>query len=231
MLMPEPAFLGRLSRVRDAIEARRDAGGWRHQVRIVAVTKTHGAEAVRMAARAGLDAVGENRVQEALAKQEATADVTIGWHLIGSLQRNKARHAAGKFELIHSVDRIDLAGELDRRTPADSMQRVLVQVNCSAEPQKGGVEPSGLAELLDELRPLERIRVTGLMTMAALDATESEARRSFAQLRSLAEAGRAAGHQLGELSMGMSDDFEWAVAEGSTMVRLGTILFGPRPIQ
>ncbi|HRP08444.1 MAG TPA: YggS family pyridoxal phosphate-dependent enzyme [Gemmatimonadales bacterium] len=229
--MPEPAFQDRLNRVREAIEAARSTGGWSHPVRIVAVTKTHGAEAVRMAALAGLDAVGENRVQEALAKQEVTAGVAIEWHLIGSLQRNKARHAAGRFELIHSVDRFDLATELDRRMPAGSVQRVLVQVNCSAEPQKGGVEPGELPALLDQLRPLERIRAEGLMTMAALDATESEARRSFAQLRKLAEAGRRAGHQLGELSMGMSGDFEWAVAEGSTMVRLGTILFGARPIQ
>jgi len=228
--MSEPDFLERLHRVRDAIEAARKSGGWSHPVRIVAVTKTHGAEAVRLADGAGLDAVGENRVQEALTKQEAAADVDIGWHLIGSLQRNKARHAAGRFELIHSVDRVDLATELDRRMQPGSAQQVLVQVNCSDEPQKGGVEPAGLPALLDALRLLERVQVTGLMTMAAFDAGEAAARRSFALLRTLADAGRAAGHDLGELSMGMSDDFEWAVAEGATMVRLGTVLFGPRPI-
>lgn len=217
--------------MRGAIEAARAAGGWSHPVRIVAVTKTHGPEAVRLAAAAGLDAVGENRVQEALPKREACADLAVDWHLVGSLQRNKARQAAGRFELIHSVDRIELAKELDRRMSPGSVQQVLVQVNCSAEPQKGGVEPSALAELLDDMRPLERIGVVGLMTLAARDATESDARRSFAQLRGLAETGRTAGHRLDQLSMGMSDDFEWAVAEGATMVRLGTILFGPRPIQ
>src|SRR5690606_36979143 len=167
--MSEPDFLERLHRVRDAIEAARKSGGWSHPVRIVAVTKTHGAEAVRLADGAGLDAVGENRVQEALTKQEAAADVDIGWHLIGSLQRNKARHAAGRFELIHSVDRVALATELDRRMQPGSAQQVLVQVNCSDGPQKGGVEPAGLPALLDALRPLERLRVRGLMTMAAFD--------------------------------------------------------------
>lgn len=228
--MPETAFRDRLARVREVIDTRRRAGGWQHEVRIIAVTKTHGADAVRLAVRAGLHDVGENRVQEALAKQDATTDVAIAWHLIGTLQRNKARHAIGRFELIHSVDRRELAEELDRRVGSGAPQGILVQVNCSAEPQKGGVEPGELPALLDALRRYERLTVHGLMTMAAFDAPELDVRRSFVALRTLAEAGRAAGHPLPQLSMGMSDDYAWAVEEGATMVRLGTALFGPRPI-
>jgi pyridoxal phosphate enzyme (YggS family) len=228
--MPETAFRDRLARVADVIEARRGAGGWHHQVRIIAVTKTHGIEAVRMAVEAGLDDVGENRVQEAMAKQDAAAGIAVAWHLIGGLQRNKARHAAGRFALIHSIDRIDVAEELDRRVSGESRQPVLVQVNCSSEPQKGGVAPDQLPGLLDALRRCVRLEVRGLMTMAAFGAPESQVRASFALLRRLAETGRGAGHPLTELSMGMSDDFAVAVEEGATMVRLGAALFGPRPI-
>jgi pyridoxal phosphate enzyme (YggS family) len=154
----------------------------------------------------------------------------VAWHLIGGLQRNKARHAAGRFALIHSIDRIEVAEELDRRASVEGRQPVLVQVNCSAEPQKGGVAPEELPTLLDALRRCERLDVRGLMTMAAFGAAESEVRASFALLRRLAETGRGAGHALTELSMGMSDDFAVAVEEGATMVRLGAALFGPRPI-
>lgn len=228
--MSETAFRDRLARVRDIIAARQQVGGWQHEIRIIAVTKTHGADVVRMAVRAGLRDVGENRVQEAVAKQEALHEVDVAWHLIGGLQRNKVRHAVGRFAMIHSVDRLDLVQEFERRVPGDSRQAILVQVNCSAEPQKGGVEPVALLPLLDAVRQARHLDVRGLMTMAAYDATESEQQTTFAQLRDLAESARAAGHALTELSMGMSDDFAVAVEEGATMIRLGTALFGPRPI-
>ncbi len=227
--MDVPALAARLADVRDRIAARQSVGGWSHPVRIVAVTKTHGPEVVRAAHAAGMTDVGENRVQEALAKQDACADVPVAWHLVGGLQRNKARHAVGRFALIHSVDRIELARELDRRVEGDAPQPVLVQVNCSAEPQKGGVEPDRLTVLLDELRECHALAVRGLMTMAAFDAAERDLRQAFGLLRSLRESAEAAGHHLPELSMGMSDDFEVAVEEGATMVRLGTVLFGDRP--
>lgn len=217
----------RLRAVREEIAVRQARGGWTHPVRIVAVTKTFGADAVRAAVREGLDAVGENRMQEALAKQEAAADVAVEWHLIGTLQRNKVRHAIGRFALIHSVDRAELADELQRRANGGT-QNVLVQVNCSAEPQKGGVEPEGLPALLDHLRSLPSIALRGLMTMAAAEADEGAQRRTFGQLRELRDQGRALGHYLPELSMGMSGDFPAAVEEGATMLRLGTILFGAR---
>jgi len=227
--MPEPALSDRLAAIRGVIADRQRAGGWSHPVRIVAVTKTHGPEAVRAAVTAGLDAVGENRVQEALPKMDATADLAVEWHLIGGLQRNKARQAVGKFALIHSVDRAELAAELDRRAEPVAIQPVLVQVNCSAEPQKGGVEPGELAALLDQMRTMPRLRVDGLMTMAEFTDDEAVQRRTFALLRTLRDQMQAEGHALPELSMGMSGDYPAAIEEGATMLRLGSILFGPRP--
>jgi PLP dependent protein len=226
--MDFPALPGSLARVREAVATHQAVGGWTHPVRIVAVTKTHGPEAVRAAVAAGLTDIGENRVQEAMEKQDALAGVRVDWHLIGTLQRNKARHAAGRFALIHSIDRHDLAVELDRRAAQGSRQAVLVQVNCSDEPQKGGVEPGGLAALLDALAGLARLEVRGLMTMSALTDDVAEQRRAFRRLRDLRDAGERSGHRLPELSMGMSGDFPVAVEEGATMIRLGTLLFGER---
>ena len=226
--MSEAALADRLAEVQAVIAARRAVAGWQHAVRIVAVTKTHGPAAVRAAAGVGLTMVGENRVQEALAKQEACTDVAVEWHLIGGLQRNKTRLVAGRFALIHSVDRIDLAEALDRRATATSCQPVLVQVNCSAEPQKGGVEPEALPALLASLRACARLELRGLMTMAALICDEREQRRTFALLRTLRDTMVTEGHCLPELSMGMSDDYPLAVEEGATLLRLGTVLFGPR---
>jgi pyridoxal phosphate enzyme (YggS family) len=226
--MDFPGLLARLAAVRDTVAHRQAMGGWSHPVRIVAVTKTHGPEVVRAALAAGLRDVGENRVQEALQKQEALADLPVEWHLIGTLQRNKARHVAGRFALIHSIDRADLAVELDRRVPAGTRQQVLVQVNCSGEPQKGGVAPESLPALLDQLRALERLDVQGLMTMSALTDDAAEQRRAFRLLRDLRDAAERAGHRLAQLSMGMSGDYPIAAEEGATMIRLGTVLFGER---
>jgi PLP dependent protein len=226
--MDFPDLPGSLARVRDTVARHQAAGGWSHPVRIVAVTKTHGPEAVRAALAAGLSDVGENRVQEALQKQGELTDVQVRWHLIGTLQRNKARHAAGRFVLIHSVDRGDLAAELNRRVEPSRRQAVLVQVNCSDEPQKGGVEPDQLPSLLDAMRELDRLDVQGLMTMSALTDDVGEQRRAFRRLRELRGAEERRGHRLPELSMGMSGDYPVAVEEGATMIRLGTVLFGAR---
>ena len=212
--MDFPALPGSLARVREAVAAHQAVGGWTHAVRIVAVTKTHGPEAVRAAVAAGLTDIGENRVQEAMEKQDALAGVRVDWHLIGTLQRNKARHAVGRFALIHSVDRLDLAAELDRRAAEGS--------------QKGGVEPGGMPALLDALGGLVNLEVRGLMTMSALTDDVVEQRRAFRRLRELRDAGERSGHRLPELSMGMSGDFAVAVEEGATMIRIGTLLFGER---
>lgn len=226
--MDFPALPARLAAVQETVARRQAVGGWAHPVRIVAVTKTHGPEAVRAALAAGVRDIGENRVQEALQKQDALAGIDVAWHLIGSLQRNKARHAAGRFALIHSIDRLELAAELDRRTPPGTRQRVLVQVNCSAEPQKSGVAPGALIGLLDQLAALERLEVQGLMTMSALTDDPAEQHRAFRLLRELRDQGEQSGHALPELSMGMSGDYPAAVEEGATMIRLGTVLFGER---
>jgi pyridoxal phosphate enzyme (YggS family) len=227
--MDFPGLPARLAAVRETVARCQAAGGWKHQVCIVAVTKSHGPDAVRAALAAGLRDIGENRVQEALQKQDAVADLAPEWHLIGTLQRNKARHAAGRFALIHSIDRADLAVELNRRLPAGSRQPVLIQVNCSGEPQKGGVAPEALEGLLDEMGSLDRLQVRGLMTMSALTDDAGEQRRAFRRLRQLRDAAEGSGHVLPELSMGMSGDYPVAVEEGATMIRLGTVLFGERP--
>jgi PLP dependent protein len=226
--MEFPGLPARLAAVRETVARHQEIGGWTHEVRIVGVTKTHGPEAVRAAVAAGLTDVGENRVQEALGKQEVLTDLPVHWHLIGTLQRNKARHAVGRFELIHSVDRLDLGAELARRIPDGSRQRVLVQVNCSGEPQKGGVAPESLRELLDQLRVHPQLELQGLMTMSAFTDDVAEQRRAFGLLRELRQTAQQDGHRLPELSMGMSGDYPVAVEEGATLIRLGTVLFGER---
>jgi pyridoxal phosphate enzyme (YggS family) len=227
--MSDSALSGRLARVRSVIAERQRAGGWTHPVQVVAVTKTHGPDAVRAAVAAGLDAVGENRVQEALTKQDACAGLAVQWHLIGTLQRNKVRQISGRFALIHSVDRLELAQEIDQRAAGGAPQAILIQVNCSGESQKGGVDPDQLEALLAGMRPLSRVVVRGLMTMAALSDDETVQRRAFAALRALRDPMQLRGFALPDLSMGMSGDYGVAVEEGATIVRLGTVLFGTRP--
>ena len=226
--MDFPDLQDRVSQIRVFIAERQRLAGLDHPVEIVAITKGHGAEAVRAAAAAGLSVVGENRVQEALPKQDATRDVNIEWDLVGTLQRNKARQVIDRFRLIHSVDRIELAAELDHRVAEDRRQRVLVQVNCSREPQKGGVEPAALPPLLDALGAMRRLEIAGLMTMAAQTDDTGEQRRAFALLRQLSRQAVSRGQAGAELSMGMSGDYLVAVEEGATIVRLGTLLFGDR---
>jgi len=226
--MQYPGLEQRLAQVRARIAEHQAKGGWEHPVSVIAVTKGHPAAAVEAAVLAGLRAVGENRVQEALAKQDALPGAAVEWHLIGTLQRNKARHAVNRFALIHSVDTVALAMELDRRALPGTRQQVLVQVNCSGEPQKGGVEPEDLFGLLDAIVALEHLELRGLMTMAELSNDERVQRAAFRRLRELRDQAVTRGAMLPELSMGMSGDYPVAVEEGATMVRLGTLLFGER---
>lgn len=226
--MPYPGLAERVAEVRARIAERQARSEWTHPVTIVAVTKTHPPEAVRAAVAVGLTAVGENRVQEAIAKQEQLADVEVDWHLIGSLQRNKAKHAVGRFALIHSVDSVGLAEDLARRVSPGSRQPILVQVNCSDESQKGGVLPADLPVVLDQIQPLSRLEIRGLMTMAALTEHADQQRDAFRKLRQLRDVEERRGIRLPELSMGMSGDYLVAVEEGATIVRLGTLLFGER---
>jgi hypothetical protein len=218
----------RLREVGDRIQAAARRGGHAQRVTVVAVTKTHGPEAVEAACAAGLRDVGENRVQEALEKMDVV-DAALRWHLIGHLQRNKTRHVA-RFDLVHSIDSSRLADAVsevgrERRRPID----VLVQVNVVAEATKGGFALNAIAAEGERLHTLRGLCVRGVMTMAPLDADEATLRRVFAGGREARDALVAAGHPATELSMGMSNDFEIAVEEGATLVRLGTILFGARP--
>lgn len=225
--MPFPDLAARLAEVRQRIAAAA-ARGAGQRVTIVAVTKTHPVEAVRAAHALGVRDVGENRVQEAMPKIEAAA-VPVNWHLIGHLQRNKARWA-DRFHLVHSVDSRRLADALDvvgrgRGRPLD----VLVQVNVSGEGSKSGVESGELDALAGAMATLAGTRVLGVMTMAPLEADERTLRMVFAAARQALDVVRRAGHaDARELSMGMSGDYEVAVEEGATIVRLGTVLFGGR---
>ncbi len=227
--MDYSALPGRLALVHETIESHRKIGGWSHQVRIVAVTKTHGPEAVRAAFAAGIDAVGENRVQEALTKLESLRDLPLEWHLIGTVQRNKVRRIVGQFRLIHTVDRFDLVSEFSRRIPEHAPQGVLIEVNCSGESAKAGVAPERLPHLIDEVLGHENLKLEGLMTMAPFTDDRDLQRRTFRMLRVLRDEAAGRGIDLQHLSMGMSNDFGVAVEEGATMVRLGTVLFGERP--
>ena len=224
------ALPARVAEIRQRIAEARDRGGLGQDVRIVAVTKTHGIDAVAAAVGAGLEDIGENRVQEAIAKMTET-DAAVRWHLIGHLQRNKVREA-GRFALIHSLDSERLAEAVDRE--AARLGRtldVLVQINASGETSKGGFGTDEVPRIAERLKAMSGLRVTGVMTMAALGASETELRASFARARAARDALSAAGHPAVVLSMGMSQDYEIAVEEGATLVRLGTILFGARETQ
>jgi pyridoxal phosphate enzyme (YggS family) len=226
--MPFQDLPARLAAVRESIERARQRGGHGQTVTIVAVTKTYGPDAPVAAWEAGLRDVGENRVQEAVAKM-AQVEVPVQWHLIGHLQRNKVKQLDG-FHLVHSMDSARLADALAahgvaRGRPLD----VLAQVNVSGEGTKGGYDPDSLEREAVRLRGLSGLVVRGVMTMAPVDAGTAALRAVFAGARHCGELLRAAGHPAGELSMGMSGDYEIAVEEGATMVRLGTVLFGARP--
>ncbi len=219
---------GRVAAARDRIAAARSRGGHGQEVRLVAVTKTFGPEAARAAWAAGVPDVGENKVQEAVGKMDAV-DAPVRWHLIGHLQRNKVKWL-DRFALLHSLDSLRLAEAIDGWARAQRRRvDALVQVNVAGEETKGGFEPPELPAAADRLRTLDGLRVVGVMTMAPYTDDERVLRSSFGGARAARDVLRAAGHPAAELSMGMSNDFEIAVEEGSTCVRLGTILFGARP--
>ena len=198
-------------------------------VRLVAVSKTMAAERVRELIQAGHLLFGENRVQEALEKIDAV-EPGPEWHFIGHLQKNKIRHAIGKFALIHSVDSQEMALVLDRRCRAEGMvQPVLLQVNQAAETTKHGIRPEDLPALAAEVEGCAGLDLQGLMSIPPPEKNPEDSRRWFAGLRTLRDRlGPELGRELPELSMGMSDSYPLAVEEGATLVRVGTALFGSR---
>lgn len=221
----------RAQEIFDMIQAALSRAGRRDKVYFAAVSKTRTVDEMHEAEKFPLiDYFGENRVQEGEAKRKVYGTSRIGWRLIGHLQANKARKALELFDAIDSVDSIELAFRLDRIAgEMGKVMPVLLEVNTSGEASKSGISPEKFPQLVDAVIPLQNLRLDGLMTVGPITESEPEIRRAFALLRELAERARAqSGLALPIVSMGMSGDFEAAVLEGSTMVRIGTLLFGAR---
>ena len=199
-------------------------------ITIVAVTKTYPASTVKMAVASGLHSIGESRIQEAEPKLNEVGRIAR-FHLVGHLQSNKAKKAVELFDVIQSVDSLKLAEEISRQAAAiDRIIECYLEVNCSGEDQKFGVQPDRCIELVEQIHTLDNVELTGLMTIGPYTDDESKIRRSFAHCHSLFEEGKKiVGDHFDTLSMGMSGDFPLAIAEGSNMIRIGSALFGSRP--
>jgi len=228
----DSTIAGNVARLRERVEAAaRRAGRPADAVTIVAVTKTFGPDVVEAILRAGIADIGENRVQELLVK----ADVVRGpcrWHLVGPLQRNKAGKVVGRVHLLQAIDGLRIAETVDRIAGERGVRAgVLLEVNTSGEASKHGVAPGEAPGAGEQLARLAHLDFRGLMTIGPLSGGPEETRRCFRELASLAEAmRRATGLALPELSMGMSDDFELAIEEGATMIRVGRVIAGDRPV-
>ncbi|MGD9215155.1 MAG: YggS family pyridoxal phosphate-dependent enzyme [Desulfobacteraceae bacterium] len=216
-----------LKRISQAASA---AGRSPDEVRLVAVGKTQSTESIGHAIASGAQIIGENYIQEAREKFDALFRSNIQWHFIGRLQSNKAKYAVRMFDLIHSVGTLKLARELDKQAlKAGKKQHILVQVNVSGESSKSGIELQGAARLVQDILPLENLHLRGLMTMPPFFDAPDKARPYFSALRRLRDRMTdQLGIALPELSMGMTGDFEVAIEEGATLVRIGTALFGER---
>ncbi len=209
------------------------AGRSPDEVKLIAVTKTIGIDTIKEAIDAGLRVFGENRVQEAQKKisdlKLEISNSNIEWHLIGHLQKNKAKYAVQLFDLIQTVDSTGLAEELNKQAEKiGKIQRILVQVKLSEEETKHGISEEGLMPLLEAINKLKNIRLEGLMTMPPFFEDPERVRQYFRRLREIRDDAEQKGLKLPELSMGMSHDFEVAIEEGATMVRIGTAIFGER---
>ena len=214
------------SRIREAaLAAGRDPGS----VTLVAVTKSKPAESVRAAATAGVTDFGENYLQEALVKLDLLGDLDVRWHFIGALQSNKTRAVAERFSWVHSIDRFSVARRLSEQRPFHAPPiNLCIQVALVREATKGGADPGALAALAAQIRELPRVRLRGLMCVPPPQPTTAAERALFSRLRILLDELNGVGFGLDTLSMGMSADYESAIAEGATHVRIGTALFGSR---
>jgi pyridoxal phosphate enzyme (YggS family) len=224
---------GRLKRVQDRItETALACGRDPKTVKLVAVSKTVAVDRVLAAIRAGVTDLGENYVQEAREKIEALGQQTVSWHFIGHLQSNKAKYVVKLFDLIHSVDSFKLAKELDKRARAiGKVQEVLVQVNISGEATKSGIETEQAVALVRQMAPLDNLAICGLMTMPPYFNSPEKVRpyfRALKDLQNLIRTEAISDVHMAELSMGMTGDFEAAIQEGATLVRIGTAIFGER---
>ena len=225
--MLQPDLDRRIAEIRERIARAAERGGFGQNTTIIAVTKTHGPDAPSAAFNAGITDVGENKVQEALGKMDDVL-VPVRWHLIGHLQRNKVK-SLDRFSLFHALDSSRLADAIDRfGVERGRPVEVLMQVNPAREETKGGFDVDEVSGEADRLASMKGIVVRGAMTIARLGAGEVELRETFGAVREANRVLAVAGHPATELSMGMSSDYEVAVEEGATMVRLGSILFGER---
>ena len=198
-------------------------------VTLVAVTKAQTAETIRSAATAGVTDFGENYLQEAVPKMDGLADLPLRWHFVGGIQSNKTRIIAERFDWVHGIDRLSIARRLSEQRPFHAPPlNLCIQVELVPEPNKSGVRPGEVGPLAAAAAELPRVRLRGLMCVPPPQSNEAAERAVFARLRALLEELNAAGHELDTLSMGMSGDFESAIAEGATLVRIGTALFGSR---
>ena len=196
---------------------------------MVAATKAQTAETIRVAATAGVTDFGESYVQEALPKLGELADLAVRWHFIGGIQSNKTRAIAERFDWVHSIDRLSIARRLSEQRPFFKPPlNLCIQVELVPEPNKGGVEPGQVGQLAAAAAELPGVRLRGLMCVPPPQTDAAADRALFARLRALLEELNASGHKLDTLSMGMSGDFEAAIAEGATLVRIGTAIFGNR---
>lgn len=223
----------RLKRVKDRItEAALACGRDPKTVKLVAVSKTVPADRILAAIEAGVKDLGENYVQEAREKIEALGRETVAWHFIGHLQSNKAKYVVKLFDLIHSVDSLKLAKELDKRARAiGKVQKVLVQVNISGEATKSGIDTEATVALVRQIAPLDNLAICGLMTMPPYFNSPEKVRpyfRALKDLHNLIRREAIANVHMAELSMGMTGDFEAGIQEGATLVRIGTAIFGER---
>jgi pyridoxal phosphate enzyme (YggS family) len=215
------------AQIRARIDKAAQAAG--HRAHLLAVSKTKPAAAIRELAAQGQRAFGENRVQEALAKQRELTDLDLEWHLIGPLQSNKCREAALHFDWLQSLDREKLLEPLNRFRRADAPPlNVLIQVNVDAEASKSGCAPEAVPALARTIAQFPRLRLRGLMAIPEPHADPAQRRAAFARMRALFDALQADHPDIDTLSMGMSEDFELAIAEGATLVRIGSALFGAR---
>ena len=219
-----------LARVRARIAAaERDFGRATGSVRLVAVSKAKPPAAIRAAFAAGQRAFGESYAQEAVAKIDSLPLPGVEWHFVGPLQSNKTRAVATRFSWVHSIDRLKIARRLNEQRPAALPPlSVCIEVNLSGEPSKSGVAPGELPALADAVAALPNLRLRGLMSVPRRSAELLEQRAAFRGLRELFDELRGAGYEMDTLSMGMSADLEAAVAEGATVVRIGTAIFGAR---
>ena len=232
--MSEGQLGARLAQVRAQIDAAAiKCGRLPHEVTLIAISKTHPTSLVREAIERGATDIGENRVQEAEQKIKEVGRTAARWHLVGHLQANKARRAVQLFDVIHSLDSLELARRLDRFCAEENRMdlSVLIQVDLGHEETKSGIDETELPPLIEALKELRHLRLAGLMTLPPFFDDPEQARPFFRRLRELRDdlAARGAfGDQKGELSMGMTNDFEVAIEEGATMVRVGTAIFGNR---